>query len=234
MTAGNGDPRMADVALRPATSPSDDRDMRVLVVDDRALVRIGIRCLLARARAKVIVEEAASPTEFAAALRVGPPDVVLLDADLDGWLPTETIRLVREEAPATRVIVLGLEPNVDEVRQAFAAGADGYVAKEGAAGELVSAIDEVASGRHYLDPRLGAELVLSWMEDPAEAGRTTGLTSDERQVLELVVSGLTSRQVAARLNRPLRTVEGVRARGQRKLGTRGRAELVERARRQGL
>ncbi|HXV33670.1 MAG TPA: response regulator transcription factor [Gaiellaceae bacterium] len=200
------------------------------MVDDRSLVRLGLRCLLRSADTRLVVDEAASPGELAAVLRDHSPDVVLLDAELDGRPLEEGVRIIRSEAPGARAIVLGLEPSLDEVKQAFAAGADGYVAKEGALDELVSAIDEVVAGGRYLDPRLGAEFLAN------EITRTPGhrLSTDEREVLELVVGGLTNRQIAGRLRRPLRTVEGIRARGQRKLGTNCRAELVERARGRGL
>lgn len=215
------------MGLSDDACPDAVRTLRVLVVDERSLVRVGLCCLLGKAKRNLAVEQAASPSELAVALGERRPDVVLLDAELGGRPLAEAVRVVREEAPGTRVIVLGLEPSLHEVRQAFAGGADGYVTKEGAVDELVTAIDEVAAGRRYLDPRLGAELVVSkTAEEPG-----TRLTSEERRVLRFVARGLTNREIAERLGRPLRTVEGIRARGQRKLGTSGRAELVELAER---
>lgn len=195
--------------------------LRVLVADEDALVRKGVRCMLGHVRKDAVVHEAGSARELAGRLEREQPDIVVLDAEL-GASPTETVGLVRRRSPHAHAIVVGPVGDLAPVRQAFAAGAHGYVAKDQAVEELPVAIDQVARGGRYLDPRLGAGLAL------AEVDRHSNgpLTADEQRVLALVADGLTNREIAVRLGRPARTVEGIRLRGQRKLGVSSRAQLV--------
>lgn len=200
--------------------------LRVLVADDEALVRLGIRCAVKTARPDLVVDEVAHPSELAAAVAAAEPDIVLLDEEFGDRSPAEILPAVREQSPKARVIVLGRNDDLSGVRRAFAAGAAGYVPKEEVRVGLLPALETVASGGLYLEPHLGAALASA---EVAGEPRTR-LTDQERQVLELVAGGLTSREVAARLDRSVRTVEGIRTRAQHKLELADRAALIERAR----
>lgn len=214
-------------SLRPNDTVSRRGALRVLVADDDALTRTGVRCVVKTAQPDAIVDEVASLPQVAAVLASDEIDVVLLGSVLGGRGPADTLPLVLERAGDARVIVLGDGSDLDEVRQAFAAGADGYVPKQEALHHLVPALSDVVGGSAYLDPHVGAELAAV---DAAGQDRH-GLTATERHVLEFVADGLTSREISDRLQRPPRTIEGVRARAQRKLGVTSLAELIQLARR---
>ena len=196
--------------------------VRVLVIDDEPLVRKGLACVLRERGPDVRVCEAGDVDAAVVAARSCEPDLILLDSDLDGRRPVSAIPALDAAAPDAKIVVLALHGDARDVRDAFSAGADGYVAKEGGAPELSHALDEIERGARYLDPSLGASLAA----DNLPPARTGSLTRREQRVLELVAGGLTNREIARELGVSLRTIEGNRARAQRKRGLHSRADIV--------
>jgi DNA-binding NarL/FixJ family response regulator len=208
--------------------------VRVALCDDHAIVRSGLRRILDAEHDLEVVGEAGSVREAVVLARAERPDVFVMDLGLpDGSGITGTAE-VRKASPATRVLVLTVHDDVAYLRRAFEAGADGYMVKEAADVELVRAVRQVASGRQYVHPSLGAAL-LAPDAPPARLGGPGGKLSErEGEVLRLIALGLTNAEIAERLYLSVRTVETHRAHIHRKLDIRSRAELVRFARAAGF
>ena len=205
----------------------------VLIVDDHTLVRSGLRLLL-EAEAGLIVEDEAADAEQAIRLaRLHKPDVVLLDVVLPGRSGIEAAPEILAAAPHARILVLSMQDDPSYVRQAFAAGASGYLLKEAADDELVQAVREVAAGNRYVHPALGARLAAAEAEARARA-EADPLSEREREVLRLLALGHTNQEIAKLLFISVRTAETHRAHVMQKLRLSTRAELVRYAIRQGL
>ncbi len=203
------------------------------MVDDHAVVRSGLKLLLAREDDFEVVGEAASATEAAARVGAIRPDVVLLDVTMPGETGIEALPRIRDAAPETKVLVLSMHDDPSYVREAFAGGATGYVLKEAADSELVSALRQVADGRHYVNPELGARMVAADAEARREAA-SDPLTDREREVMRLLALGHTNQEIAKMLYISVRTAETHRAHIMQKLGLSSRAELVRYALAHGL
>jgi two-component system response regulator NreC len=161
------------------------------------------------------------------------PDVVLMDVVMPGASGIETTPAVLKEHAETKVLILSMQDDPSYVREAFAAGASGYVLKEAADEEVVGAIREVAGGGRYVHPALGARLVTAEAEERARA-EADPLTDREREVLRLLALGHTNQEIAKNLFLSVRTVETHRAHIMQKLRLTTRAELVQYAMEQGL
>jgi DNA-binding NarL/FixJ family response regulator len=202
----------------------------VLVADDHAVLRSGLRMLIGAQADMEVVGEAADGEEAIQQAQKLRPDVVLMDLTMPGAGGIQAIERVRKAAPETRVLVLTMHDVPAYLRSALGAGASGYVVKRAADSELLSAIRGVHRGRTVLDPALAVQVVergIVQRPAPAEAGGPLRLLSQrEREVLELVARGHTNQQVADRLGLSVKTVETHRARLVEKLGLRSRADLV--------
>ena len=197
--------------------------IRILVVDDHAVVRSGLKLLLAREDDMQAVGEAGDTREAVLATRHHKPDVILLDVTMPGTSGVDAIGDLLKEAPEARVLMLSMQDDPSYVRQAFAAGASGYVLKEAADAELVQAIRRVHGGEQYVHPSLGARLV-----SPSSHGDGQEPLSDrEREVLSLLALGHTNHEIAQKLVVSVRTVESHRAHILTKLRLSTRAELVQ-------
>lgn len=208
--------------------------VRVALCDDHAVVRSGLRRILAAEADLEVVGEAGSISEAVAVAVEQRPDVFVMDIGLpDGSGITATAE-IRKVSPDTRILMLTVHDDVAYLRRAFDAGASGYMLKEAADIELVQAVRQVASGREYVHPTLGAAL-LAPDAPPARLGGPGGELSDREQaVLRLIALGLTNAEIAEELYVSVRTVETHRAHIQQKLDIRSRAELVRFARDVGL
>jgi len=198
--------------------------LRILICDDHALVRAGLQRLLESEPDLTVVGEAASADEVIAASRQRRPDVLLLDVTMPGRSGIDAVPDVLAASPATKVLILSMQDDPAYARRAFAAGASGYLVKEAAESELVQAIRDVAAGRRYVHPLLGARLVAYSLKAAREPAPT--LSQREHQVLHLLAHGHTNQEIARQLFISIRTVETHRARLMQKLGLRTRAELV--------
>ncbi|HEU6446377.1 MAG TPA: response regulator transcription factor [Gaiellaceae bacterium] len=204
-----------------------------MIVDDHAVVRSGIRMLLDAEEDFEVVAEAADARGAVFELRANKPDVVLLDVVMPGRSGIEVIPDLLRESPETKVLLLSMQDDPAYVREAFAAGAKGYVLKEAADAEVVGAIREVAEGRQYVHPALGARLVAADAEERARAEEDP-LSDREREVLRLLALGHTNQEIAQALFLSVRTVETHRAHIMQKLRITTRAELVRYALSAGL
>jgi two-component system response regulator NreC len=208
--------------------------IRVLIVDDHAVVRAGLRLLLDAEDDIETVGEAGDAREAVFEVRSSKPDVVLMDVGLgSGKSGIEATPEMLREAPDAKVLVLSMQDDPRYVREAFAAGASGYVLKEAADNELVTAVREVAGGARYVDPTLGARIAVS----DAEAERAADddpLSDREREVLRLLALGHTNQEIAKTLFISVRTAETHRAHIMQKLRINTRAELVRYALAQSL
>jgi len=210
---------------------------RVLIADDHAVVRAGLRLLIDSEDDMEVVDEAGDgwqTVEKAVAIR---PDVVLLDITMPGLSGLEAAREIRRKAPEVRLLVLTMHSDEAYLRQFLQIGASGFLVKKAADTELVAAIRAVQRGETFVDPSLTQVLVDRYLERPETTGAPGSgeeLTARETEVLRLVAQGYTSQQIADRLSISVNTVETHRAHIMGKLGLRGRAELVRYALARGL
>jgi two-component system, NarL family, response regulator NreC len=207
--------------------------VRVLVVDDHAVVRAGLRLLLEAEEDIEPVGEAGSAREAIFQNRSAKPDVILLDVVMPDQSGLDVIPTLLHERPEAKVLVLSMQDDPQYVKQAFAAGASGYVLKEAADTEVVAAVRDVASGGRYVHPELGARLVAAETE-AAKRAEEDPLSDREREVLRLLALGHTNQEIAKQLYISVRTAETHRAHIMQKLRLSSRAELVRHALAQGL
>ena len=207
--------------------------IRVVLVDDHAVVRSGLRLLLDAEDGVEVVGEAGNAKDAVFRARALKPDVILLDLVMPGESGIDVLPKLLKESPETSVLVLSMQDDPSYVREAFAAGASGYVLKEAADEEVVSAVREIASGGRYVHPALGARLVVAEAAERAAADADP-LSDREREVLRLLALGHTNHEIAQKLYISVRTAESHRAHIMQKLRLSTRAELVRYALSQGL
>jgi DNA-binding NarL/FixJ family response regulator len=207
--------------------------IRVLVVDDHAIVRSGLRRVLDAEDDIETVGEAANADRAVFEALETKPDVVLMDVVMPGKSGIDGTPAVLQAVPGAKVLVLSMQDDPHYVREAFEAGASGYVLKEAADTEVVDAVRAVASGERYLHPALGAQLVAAEAEERRKA-ESDPLSEREREVLRLLALGHTNQEIALLLFISVRTAETHRAHIMQKLGLSSRAELVRYALDQGL
>jgi DNA-binding NarL/FixJ family response regulator len=195
--------------------------IRVLVIDDHAILRTGIRSMLEREEDFTVVGQAANADQAVSRARALQPDVILLDVVMPRKSGFEALPELRAVAPEARVIMLSMQTNPSSIRKALNAGAAGFVAKHASEADLFDAIRRVAAGSRYVDPELAGDLIV-----PDSAALTEPLSERERDVMYMLALGYTNQEVAEQLYISVRTVDTHRAHLMRKLGLRTRAELV--------
>jgi DNA-binding NarL/FixJ family response regulator len=203
-----------------------DGKIRVLIVDDHAVLRSGLHLLLDAQSDIEVVGEAGDVKEAVFETRDKKPDVVLMDVVMPGQTGIEGVPLVLKEAPEAKVLVLSMQDDPRYVHEAFAAGAAGYILKEAVDAEVVGAIQRVAAGDHYVHPALGARLVAAEAEARARE-EADPLSDREREVMRLLALGHTNQEIAKMLYISVRTAETHRAHIMQKLRLSSRAELEE-------
>lgn len=208
--------------------------IRVLLADDHAVLRAGLRLLLNSQDDMEVVGEAATGAQAVAQARQLHPDIVLLDITMSGADGLDAVRAIKEDHPDTKVLALTMHDDESYLRHVLEAGGAGYVLKKAADTELLSAIRAVHQGGTFLHPQHAKALLEPAVEAEEGAGRYDLLSEREQQVLKLLVLGHTNKQIAEQLFVSVKTVEAYRARIQEKLGLRGRAALVRYALQKGL
>lgn len=203
--------------------------IRVVIADDHAIVRRGLRMLLDGEAGFEVVAEAGDAETARRYVHGHHPDVLVLDVQMPGGSSLEMVPAIRAESPETQIVVLTMQHEAAYARQAMRAGVLGYVLKEAADDELVEAVRRAAAGESYLNPKLGARVAA---EPPP--GPPDGLSQREVEVLELIALGHTNAEVAGALYVSVRTVEAHRAHIQQKLMLSSRSELVRYALDHGL
>jgi two-component system response regulator NreC len=207
--------------------------IRVLIVDDHAVVRSGLRRVLDAEDDIETVGEAPSADRAVFEALEQHPDVVLMDVVMPGKSGIEGMPALLQAVPETKVLVLSMQDDPYYVREAFEAGASGYVLKEAADTDVVDAVRAVAAGDRYVHPTLGARLVAAEAEERKRA-EADPLSEREREVLRLLALGHTNQEIAALLYISVRTAETHRAHIMQKLSLSSRAELVRYALDHGL
>lgn len=209
---------------------ADRQPIRILITDDHAVLRSGLRLMLDREDDLLTVGEATTAEEALDQVAGGGVDLVLLDVEMPGMGGLEGAGRLREAHPDLAILVLSMHSETDDVRRAFAAGANGYVLKTAADEQLVQAVRAVAAGERYLHPALGAALA-----QPAPSrGPVDDLSPREREVLRLLALGYTNQEIAEMLVVSVRTVESHRAHVMTKLRAGSRAAMVRHALEAGL
>ena len=206
--------------------------IRVALCDDHAVVRTGLCTILAREPDLEVIGEAGTAAEAVRLAGEQQPDVFVVDLGLPDATGFDAVRRIAGASAATRVLVLTMHEEIDYLREAFEAGASGYLTKDVADAELVLAVRAVAQGRKHIHPTLGAAL-LAASRSAAPSG-SSPLSPRETETLRLLALGFTNQEISKKLNVSVRTIEANRASIQRKLGLRSRAELGGHAREIGL
>jgi DNA-binding NarL/FixJ family response regulator len=206
---------------------------RVLLADDHALVRAGLRKILEARSDFAVVGEAADGRAALAALAQQPVDVVVLDLSMPGVDGFEVLRRAKTIRAGLKVLVLTMHASAEHVARAVREGADGYLLKDSAVQDLVAAIHSVMAGREYYSPSVQRELT-DLVRGESGRRRAEPITGREREVLKLVAQGLSTKEIASRLEISSRTVESHRANLMRKLGLHSVAMLTQYAIREGL
>lgn len=209
------------------------RITRILLVDDHAVVRKGLRLVIEREPDLEVVDEAGSLADALAS--TADPDVVVTDLMLGDAQGAEVVAAMRERLPNARILVLSMVGTSLYIHRCLAAGARGYIQKEAAAEDLVEAIRKVGDGQDYVHPALGAAHMRRLPVAPfSPANGLDSLTPREIEVLGLLALGHTNSEIAELMSVSTRTAEAHRGRIMAKLGARNRAELVKAANGAGL
>ncbi|MDF3009774.1 MAG: DNA-binding response regulator [Burkholderiales bacterium] len=208
--------------------------IRVLLADDHALVRAGIRSLLNGMDEVEVVAEASSGEEAIELAASSRPDVVLMDIAMKGITGLEAAARMRIRHPEARVVILSMHSGEEYVLQALRAGAAGYLLKDAATGELELALRSVMRGESWLSPAVSRQVVEGYVQRPGGEQAPELLTARQREVLRLVASGKSTKEIAFLLNLSVKTVETHRAQIMDRLGIRDVAGLVRYALRTGL
>jgi len=209
--------------------------VRILIVDDHAVVRAGLRALLgAEPDFQIVGEAADGQTAIALALDV-TPDVIVVDMNMPGMNGLEATRRLKEKLPAARVLILTLHADASYLRQAIEQGAAGYVLKSAVEPQIINAIRTVAHGDMFVDPAMTLTLVRNMATARhAPAENAADLTPRDRTILRFVAHGYTNREVAEKLHLSVRTVEGQRAQLLNRLGLTNPIQIARYALEHGL
>lgn len=209
--------------------------IRVLIVDDHAIVLAGLRALLKGEMGMELAGEATTGEEAIQLSRAVNPDIIVLDLNLPGLNGIQVTRKIKHEQPEVRILILTVHEDEALLREAIRAGASGYILKHAAENELISAIHSVLIDDIYVHPKMIRALLME--QEPRKSSTAPPaeiLTPREMDILLRIVQGYTNRQIAEELSLSIRTVEGHRSNLNEKLGVHSRVELVRYAREHGL
>jgi two-component system response regulator NreC len=215
----------------------ESKKTTLLLADDHAVFREGVRALLEAREGFQIVGEAANGEEAVDCARRLKPDVVLMDIAMPGKNGLDATREIREANSDTQVLILTMHGEDDYFFLALEAGASGYILKEAASTDLVKAIETVAEGGVFLFPSLAVKLVddyLARVGTGEERASYESLTSRQREILQFIGNGLANQEIADRLSLSIYTIQAHRGRIMDKLGLHTRAQLAQYAARMGL
>ena len=206
--------------------------MKILVADDHNLVRAGLTALIARLPDMEIVGEAPDGRQALRMVRDLAPDLVLMDIAMPGLNGLEAAERIHGIQPQTKIIILSMHANEEYVAQALKAGASGYLLKDAATTELEMALKSVSMGQFYLSPAISRQVVDNYLH-----GGPTGvdvLTPRQREILQLIAEGKSTRDIAETLHLSVKTVETHRAQLMERLDIHDVAGLIRYALKKGL
>lgn len=204
------------------------------MADDHAVVREGLKALINAQSTMQVVGEASNGIEACQLVLTLKPDVVVMDVSMPGLSGSQATSRLRQECATIRVLALTVHEDKGYIRQLLAAGAAGYVLKRAAPEELIHAIRAVAAGGVYLDPIMASKVVGGFVRKPVgENSQSMELSDRETEVAKRTAAGYSNKEIAARLELSIKTVETYRSRAMDKLGLHSRADLVRYAVQQG-
>jgi DNA-binding NarL/FixJ family response regulator len=214
----------------------DPKRLRILLADDHALVRAGLRALLSELPGVEVVAETGDGREAVRLVRQHKPDIALMDISMPGLNGLDAAARITHDHPATRIIIVSMHGDDESVRRALVAGASAYLLKNADRGELEMALRAVARGDKWLSPSLTTRVVAAFTQEARASGEgpLTALTPRQREVLQLVAEGYSNKEIAGRLQVALKTVETHRTELMERLGIHGVAGLVRYAIQVGL
>ena len=200
--------------------------LKVLICDDHTLVRAGLRRLMDSFADIEVVAEASSADEAVVRARDSLPDIVLLDLSMPGRSGFDALAELRRTSPECAVVIMSMHDDALHVREALARGAIGFVVKEAAPAELEIAIRAAAAGRTYLSPQVSAPQLQGYRNGARGEGNVEALPRRQREILDALGAGRTTKQIAGDLGISVKTVETHRARIMEALGCRNAGELL--------
>ncbi len=206
----------------------------ILLADDHRIIRDGLRSLLSTMPGMEVVGEAENGRQALRIARKHNPDLVIMDISMPDLNGIEATRQILAESPGTKVLALSMHSDRQFVIQMFRAGVSGYLLKNGAFEELVLAIDTVRKNETYLSPKIASVLVKDLLETTEDNSASSVLTPREREVLQLIAEGRSTKEIASDLNVSVKTVETHRRQIMDKLELRSVAELTKFALREGI
>ncbi len=210
---------------------------RILIAEDHALLREGLKALLAMDEQLEVVAEATDGREAVRLASEAQPDLILMDLSMPNTNGTEAIRAIKRRNPETKIIVLTVHKTEEYVRTALQAGANGYALKDDTHQELISAIRRVLRGDTYLSPGISGKIITSYLDRPGQDGAAAtwdALTSREREILKLIAEGYKNKEIAEYLSLSLKTIEKHRSNLMKKLDLHSASALTAYAIENGL
>lgn len=214
---------------------------RIMLVDDHSIVRDGIRLLLEQADGLEIIDEANDGEEILDKLKVLQPepsrlpDLILMDISLPGMSGIQTTQVISRLYKNVRVLMLSMHNNEDYILRSVEAGAYGYILKDSSSDEMIKAIRTIATGEKYYSSPIASIILSGYMQQlkkgdrHGRAERQSKLSNKEKEILQFLVDGMSSREIAEKLQLSVRTVDNHRANMMRRLQVRNAAELVRMA-----
>lgn len=220
--------------MSDSPSSESNKKIRVVVADDHAVLRAGLRLLIHTQPDMETVGEAGDFGATLTACRELRPDVLSLDLNMPGGSATSTIETLVREVPEMKILVLTMHDDAAYLKSSLAAGAHGFVVKKSADTELLSAIRALSQGRAFIDLEAIAKTAPSGAAPPTASGALASLSERELEVFRQLVAGHTNQAIADQMGVSVKTVESYRARLMTKLACRTRADLTTRAIEEGL
>ncbi|MFQ5575930.1 MAG: response regulator [Anaerolineae bacterium] len=207
--------------------------VRIVLVDDHTVLREGLKALLDGEADLHVIGDAAdgrAAIQITAKLK---PDIVVTDISMPGLNGIECVRILRQNHPFLKIIILSMHSNQEYVTQVLQAGANGYVLKQSDAGEVIAAIRAVMAGGAYLSPSISKYLIDDYLSHAATAEPGPQLTTREREVAQLVAEGLSTRQISQQLTISVKTVETHRMNIMKKLNAKSPTAIIKYALKKG-
>jgi DNA-binding NarL/FixJ family response regulator len=211
----------------------------ILIVDDHPLVREGLKVIIGRSSNFEVVGEAGAAREGFRMAEELKPDLMLLDISLPDESGLELTRRIRSALPKARILIISMHSKIDYITEAFKAGATGYMAKESAAEKLLTALESVAAGEHYLDSPISHSVIEKLIKSPEKDTEITNgsyrrLTPREQEIMRMLAKDLHVKEIADKLFISPKTVENHRSNIMQKLGLHSAIELARYAAKIGL
>lgn len=202
--------------------------LRILIVDDHQVVRDGLKLLINRQPDMEVADEAADGRSAATKAKELQPDIAIMDVSMPGMNGLDATKHLKKICPNVRIITLTRHAETGYLQQLLSAGASGYVLKQSSSSELIRAVRAVASGDSYIDPAITDKLIGSYLNrQTSEGSKSSGVLSErEEEVLRLIAWGYSNKEIAAKLQISVKTVEAHKANASRKLGLTSRIGIV--------